>query len=321
MDSLSLILSAILVILSGLFSGLNLGLMSLDPYRLKRLIQLGNKNAAKIYPLRKNGNLLLTTVLLGNVIVNATLAIFLNSFTTGLIAIILSTGLIVMFGEIMPQAIFAKHALRLGAKTAWLVWLFLVVLYPVAKPISWVLDKTIGKDIPRAVTKKEFGLLAEEQTLAKGTDLERDDIEIIKKGLLYSEKTVREIMTPISKVYLINKKELITKEKISEIHAKGKSRVPVYDYENRKIIGILYSKDLINLEFQNPLTAHRLMRRVKEVVLETDKLDKVLEKFRKKRIHLFIVKNKEHEVTGIITLEDVIEEIIGEVYDEYDKKQ
>src|SRR3989338_4425765 len=116
-----------LLFLSALFSGLSLGLMSLDPFSLRRKAKLGNLAAKKIYPLRKRGNQLLCTLLIGNIAVNSTIAVLLSSLTTGVIAGFMATGLIVIFGEIVPQAIFARHALQFGAKFSWLVYPFLII--------------------------------------------------------------------------------------------------------------------------------------------------------------------------------------------------
>jgi len=142
-----------LVSLSGLFSGLTICLFSIDKNELKRKISLGNKEAKKIYSVRKNGNLLLSTLLLGNVAVNSALAIFLGDIASGIIAGLVATGLIVVFGEILPQAIFIRYAMSIGAKTSWLVKIFIFILYPFCWPISLILDKMLGKEIPTVYSK------------------------------------------------------------------------------------------------------------------------------------------------------------------------
>ena len=104
-----------LVILSGLFSGLTLGMFSLGLTDLHTKMKLGDKRAKRIYPVRKNGNLLLCTLLLGNVAVNSTMAVFLGEISSGVFAMLVSTGLIVVFGEIIPQATFTRFALPICA--------------------------------------------------------------------------------------------------------------------------------------------------------------------------------------------------------------
>ena len=135
----------ILVIFSALFSGLILGLMGLDVYDVKRKMKDGNPYAKKIYPLRAKGNLLLSSLLLGNVFVNAVLSIFLGSIASGLMAGIVATGLIFIFGEIIPQAVISRYALVFGSKTAPIVRVLIFILYPIVYPLSLLLDKMLGK--------------------------------------------------------------------------------------------------------------------------------------------------------------------------------
>ncbi|KAK7086719.1 Metal transporter cnnm2, partial [Halocaridina rubra] len=145
---------ALLLILSGIFSGLNLGLMALDKTELKILSNTGNptekKHAQKIEPVRAHGNYLLCTLLLGNVLVNSTLTILLDGLSTGLIAVIGSTIGIVIFGEIIPQAVCSRHGLAVGSRTVWLVRIFMVLTGPMSWPISKLLDCILGEEIGQA---------------------------------------------------------------------------------------------------------------------------------------------------------------------------
>ena len=146
----------ILVLFSSIFSGLTLGLLSLSKYDLKRKIKLGDKKAKRVYSVRKNGSLLLTTLLLGNVLVNSILSVFLGSIGTGLIAVIISTVLITIFGEILPQAIISRHALNFGYNTIWIVKFFVGLFYFISKPISICLDKLLGEEDKKVIKKREL---------------------------------------------------------------------------------------------------------------------------------------------------------------------
>jgi metal transporter CNNM len=145
------VLSVSLLVLSGLFSGLTLGLMSLDVSGLDIVISGGDPQEAeyakKILPLREKGNLLLCTLLLGNTLVNALIAILSASFTSGLVGALLSTGFIVVFGEIMPQSICSRHGLLIGAYTVNIVKFFVVLLFPVAYPVARILDFALGQEM------------------------------------------------------------------------------------------------------------------------------------------------------------------------------
>jgi len=159
-----------LIILSGLFSGLTLSLMSLNKYELKRKADLGDSNAAKVYPIRSKGNLLLCTLLVGNVLVNSVLSVFLGGMMKGAIAIGISTTLITIFGEILPQASFSKHALKVGARLSILVNVIMFILYPVCKPIACILDKLLGTEMNTIYSKKELKAIIE-ATGSKANDV------------------------------------------------------------------------------------------------------------------------------------------------------
>ncbi len=308
-----------LVLLSGLFSGLTLGLMGLNVFDLKRKVKLGDKDAKKIYPLRKEGNLLLCTLLLGNVAVNSVLAVFLGSLTTGVMASVLATGLIVVFGEIIPQSVFSRFALSLGAKSVWVVYIFLYVLYPVTKPLAWMLDKALGEELPSVFSKQEFSLFLEEQKDHKRSDIEKHQFEMLQGGLIYSEVPVKDVMTPSKHTFHLHSTEKLTRSVLSQVHKKGHSRIPVISKKTKKVVGILYMKDLVTISPQDNISARQLMRRdVVFHVREVDRLDRVLKLFKKRKIHLFIVHDVRKKFSGIVTLEDVLEEIVGEIVDEHD---
>jgi len=122
----------ILILFSALFSGLTIGFLGLDKTELERKKNLGDKRAIRIARVRKNGNLLLVVLLLGNVVVNSILSVFLGDKFSGVIAVLVSTALIVLVGEILPQAIFYRHALSVGYYFVPIVRFFIFILYPLA---------------------------------------------------------------------------------------------------------------------------------------------------------------------------------------------
>ncbi|MBI5066102.1 HlyC/CorC family transporter [Candidatus Woesearchaeota archaeon] len=323
---LSYVIILFLLVLSALFSGLNLGIMSLNPFILKRKVDLGDPAAIKVYPIRKKGNQLLSTLLLGNVLVNSTLAIFLGSLIIGPVAVAISTLLIVVVGEIGPQAVFAKYALKVSAKLIWLVKIFIWILFPLNYPIALVLDKVLGGELPSVYSKKEIRLFIEQQykfheqyhKLPK-PEIDQDEYEILKRGLLFSDKIVKEAMTPIKKTFFVEKHAVLESNLLKEIRSQAHSRIPVYDKINDKVVGILYSKDLISVLPERKMPVWKLMRKNAIFVKDSNKLDEILNLFRQKKTHIFIVLDSFGKATGIITLEDVLEEIVGEIIDEYDE--
>jgi len=313
---MTVVIVIILVVLSGMFSGLTLGFFSLNKDDLKRKADLGNVQAKRIYKVRKNGNLLLCTLLIGNVAVNATISIFLGSLTSGVLAGLTATALIVVFGEIIPQATFSRYALFFGSRLVGLVRFFIIILYPICMPMAWALDKILGDEVPTIYSKKELIKIVEEHEDSPVSDIDRDEEKILKGALSYSSKLVKNVMTPIDKVFLLSIDQVLTKEIIQKIHSIGHSRIPVFKKNKNNIIGLLYAKDLIHILEIKKVT--EIMRENINIVSGDKRLDDVLNAFKKTRHHLFIVKDNKH-VSGIITIEDVIEEIIGsEIIDEFD---
>lgn len=315
------IISTILLLFSALFSGVTIGFFSLNNHDLKRKAELGNKSAKKIYSLRKNSNRLLCTLLIGNVAVNSALSIFLGSIASGFTAGIISTSLIVLFGEIAPQAVFSKHALRLGSKFVWLIKIISFVLFPVCWPLSWLLNSLLGKEMPTIYSKKELIKIIEMHEDLKESEIDADEERIMKGVLSYSDKNVINVMTLKKDVFFLQGSKKINGEIIQQIINAGHSRIPVYGNSKNTILGILYMKDLVCKNL-NTKTIKDLCRKKVICVNQDESLDDVLNLFKKTRNHLFIVSNKRAKVTGIVTIEDIIEEIIGaEILDEFDSHE
>ncbi|MCK4918479.1 MAG: HlyC/CorC family transporter [Candidatus Pacebacteria bacterium] len=311
----------ILLFFSALFSGLTLGLMSLNAAELKRKISLGNGNAKKIYKVRKEGNLLLTTLLIGNVAINSALAIFLGSVASGFIAGITATILIVIFGEIIPQAVFSRFALTLGAKVVWMVEIFIFVLYPISWPIAWVLDKTLGKELATIYSKQELIKIVEEHGDTEESNIDVDEERIIKGALTFSEKTAKEVMTPRTVVTSFEFSQKIDESFLENLRELSFSRIPIYQNNPDNIVGILYLSQLLGKKNMGKTVGEIVDEKI-IFVDKNQKLDNIFNKFLKTKQHLFIVKDEFNGVVGVITLEDILEEIIkSEIVDENDKHE
>jgi metal transporter CNNM len=308
------------VALSGLFSGLTLGLLSLDTQTLRRRAKHGDADAKAIYPVRRRGNLLLTTLLLGNVAVNTTLSIFLGNIASGLVGGIMATALIVIFGEIVPQAVISRYALWFGARTLWFTRIAIFIMYPIAWPISKLLDYFLGSELPTTYTHKELMDIISEHEDSEHSEIDADEERIMHGALQFSHRKVREVMTPADLVVMYDENQRLTDAFFEEVNEHGYSRLPVYSGNQNNVVGMLYVKDLIVEDDNIPI------RETEEAfdtnfltVRGAELLDSVLGKMLKSRQHLAIVRNKNDRFLGVISLEDIIEEIIQqEIIDEDD---
>jgi metal transporter CNNM len=318
-DPITLLILICLLILSALFSGLNLGLYSLNQTDLERKTELGNTLAARVLRVRKRGNLLLVSLLLGNVAVNSVIAILLGDLTSGVIAAIVTTGLIVIFGEIIPQASCARYALQIGARTAWMVEVTMVILYPIAKPIAWMLDKMLGEELKTIWSKQELEHIISMHEDDPSAVVDADEERILLGALRFSEKTAEQIMTAREVVFTLSLGDTVGDRLVHQIREQGYTRIPIFSEEEDTIVGILLAKDLLGLEGSRPV--EDLMRTDKLVrVTPTRKLDEVLNLMISRHAHMALVTLKNGKFIGVVTLEDVLEEIIGrEIHDEDDE--
>lgn len=315
------LISLILITLSAFFSGLNLGLFTFDIQTLKRRAELGDKNAKKIYPLRLKGNQLLTTLLLGNVTVNTVLAIFLGTIFESVLAGFIATAIIFIFGEITPQAVFSRHALLFGGFASPLVRVALFIFYPIAFPIAFILDKALGDELPRMYSKSELMHIISEHEDSEHSQIDSDEERILHGALKFSHRRAQEVMTPLEEVAMLEAEERLTESFFERVSELGYSRYPVYQKKRTNIIGVLYTKDLL-VEDENIAIkdAHEAFERRLMKVKAHTLLDELLTRMLKQKRHLAVVYDAHDTAIGIVTLEDIIEEIIQhEIQDEDDE--
>lgn len=286
---LQIVCLTILLCLSGLFSGLNLGLMALDKTELKIIEKCGSPNEKKyarvIVPLRKRGNFLLCTLLLGNVLVNNTLTILMDDLSNGLIAVIMSTIAIVIFGEIIPQAICSRHGLAIGARTRWITLFFMIVTFPLSFPISLLLDKVLGEEIGQVYNKEKLQELI--RMTADSKVIQNEEANIIAGALQLSNKKVDDVMTKIEDVYMLDINTVLDFDTMSEIMNHGYTRIPVFDGEKSHIVNLLNTKDLtlIDPDDKTPLGTVCKFYDHRPLFVDSDiKLDSMLQDFLQGRI-------------------------------------
>lgn len=310
----------VLILFSAVCSGLNIAIMSLDVDDLRRKAKLGNKQARRVLPLRRKIHLTLASILLINVAAVSATSLVMERRLEGLLAGIVSTLLVVIFGEILPQAIFGKNPLAWTSRLAPLLQGMIFISFIISKPLQILLDRLIGKQETKLQSRHELGLLIAEHLGAGRSELDDDEIEIMRGAINLSEKRVRDIMTPINRVYWLTPGTELDEARIDELAAAGFSRVPVFNPGLTRCYGIILLKELIDIDFDEQLLrVEDLVLHPVQLVGSMTALDTMFRKFISSGTHLIPVE-RDDAIVGIITIEDLIEEIVGhEIEDETDR--
>jgi len=305
-------------------SGLTIGLMSLDLLNLRILQNVGDPSeriyASKVYPVVEKHHLLLVTLLLANAIAMEALPIFLDRLTNPVVAIIISVSLVLLFGEVIPQALCTRWGLVIGAHSAWLVKILILITFPISWPVSKLLDFILGKGESILFRRQELKELVNIHAESNKGPLSFDETTIIKGALDMKNKKVTSCMTPLESVFMLPIEQKINKEILKMIYETGHSRIPIFKQSRQNIVGLLITKRLLlyDSQFETPLTLFDLPP-LPSVPSNMELYD-MLNEFQTGRSHMVgICEEKSKEILGIVTLEDVIEELIQEeIIDETD---
>jgi CBS domain containing-hemolysin-like protein len=317
---------AITLFLSAFFSGSEIALISLSKLEIRHLVEKKKKNAELIKKLRDKPQRLLINIVIANNIVN----IFAASFATSLaielfgnkgvgIATGVMTFLILTFGEIIPKSFSARNNEKIASKVAKPIYICGIILYPLIK-----LFEAFTKFIKKGSSEKR---ITEEEIKTMITiGQEEGAIEEVNKDMIhnileFNNTDVWEVMTPKPDIIFLNIKS--SKRKIiSVIKKSGFSRIPVYKKDTENIKGILYVKDLIPFitKKKSKIELSKVIRPAM-FVPRSKKVKDLLIEFQNKKIHMAIVVDEHGTIEGIVSLEDVLEEITGEIYDETDKEE
>lgn len=317
-----LTLFIILLLLSGFFSGSETALYSLSTIEVKRLVKKKKRGAKALARLKENPKRLIITVLIGNNIVNvaaSVLATFLatqwfGSYGAG-IAFGGTTFLILLFGEIVPKSMATAQASFIALWVARPIELFGYLLYPIII-IFEKLTKITGAIQPMQITEEDVQTMTA-MGVEAGT-IEEEEEEIIEKVFRFTDIVAEDAMTPRSKIFSLNY-NLTISEAVKAIKKSPFSRIPIFKNSKDNIVGVLYTKDLLK---------HRSEKSEKTIIGEIGKepyfipeqkpLSDLLKDFQKRAVHIAIVVNEWGEIIGLITLEDLLEELVGEIIDEKD---
>lgn len=333
-----IILLIICLLLSSFFSGSEVALFSLDKKKLKDLKKDRRIIGDYIQLLLDNPRRILVTILLGNTIANiaaslvAVLIAIDIAFVAGiskefalLLQIILLTIIILFIGEIIPKLWANKYPLQYATIIAIPLYWISIIFFPVAKILTDLLKFFTSKmkrgRYKTALTDTEIKELAD-YGLEKGT-IEEEEQELIQGIVSFKSITVREIMTPRVDINAIDI-DTVFDELISIINESGHSRIPLYENNLDNIIGIIYVKDLLPyLKYNDNKNILSLRKIAREVLFvpETKLINDLLHDFQEKKLHLGIVVDEYGGTAGLVSLEDILEEIVGEIRDEFDREE
>lgn len=336
---LLVLLAFLCLLLAACVAGLTLGLMSLDPLSLDIVMRGGDPvlsaAAKRVKPIREQGNLLLVTLLFANTLATELLPLVLEALVPGgYFSLVTSVVSIMLFGEIIPQAICSRHPLIIGSYMVGFVRVLRILLWPVAMPVAWLLDRFLGEELGTVYTREELrGLI---DVHASNQVLTQDETTILKGALEFSEKTVGQICTPKEKVYKLDIDGELNRDTLMTLLKKGHSRVPLYDGNENNIVCLLLVKQLVLVNPDQSVPIRSLVskkhgqQRVRvaqalECTVDTSISD-LLNEFQKGRSHMAIVYDdldkhvNERQFVGIVSIEDIIEEILQEeIIDETDR--
>jgi metal transporter CNNM len=301
--------------------------MAQDETNLRILASSGDKRQRKwaqtILPIRYKGHLLLVTLLLLNTVIQEAIPVMMNDLLdSGVEAVLGATALQLVFAEILPQAICAKHGLQIGAMFATpvrvVMYLLFIFTYPLAKLLDVVLGKSQGVVYRRAELKELVELHGEN---APGGMLSKDEVTIIQGALDLQNKSLKSVMTEIAHVFSIDYHGKFDYRTMSQIMKAGHSRILIYEGDKSHIIGMILAKSLVLLDPDDATPVrHVSIARVPKVDVKSSLFD-MLNRFQEGNSHLALVVDTHHSDTplGIITLEDVIEELLQkDIVDETD---
>ena len=318
------IVIAILVLLSAFFSATETAFSFVNKIRIQHSVDNGNKKAKNALYVIENFDNALTTILICNNIVNLSCSsiatvLCLNLFGDmgSAIATGATTLLVLTFGEVIPKCLAKEHCDAFTLKTAGFLRVLMFILKPFVfvflKLKSLALKIAGGSEDSPSVTENELKYIVE--SIEEEGVLEESESEMVRSALDFDEKTAEEILTPRVDVTFINISD--SQEKIKDIIIENRySRIPVYEETVDHIVGILHTRDYLESLADGKAPDLRDIMQTPYFVFRTQQLSKILNAFKRTKIHLAIVTDEYGGTLGIVTMEDLLEEIVGEIWDE-----
>lgn len=318
---------AILIGLSGFFSGLEVALVSIRKSTVVKLFNEKAKGVKALLRLKSNPGWMMSSVNLGNNMVNVGASAFATSVAIRIfgddglgIAIGIMTFLILVFGEITPKTYCNANATKIALRFSPVLLVFSYAFYPIVKMLEaitkGIVRLTGSSYLPPPITEEEIKGVIDQGLLDKA--IEHDERELIHGALRFDDTVVRAVMTPRTKMFILPAKMMLF-EALSLINQNGHSRVPIYGTEKDDIVGFVHVRDvLIELEKDNKMVPLQKISREPVFVSQEKMVSSLLKEMKTRKTHMAIVVDEFGGIEGLVTLEDLLEEIVGEIEDESD---
>jgi len=325
-NTVSLIIIAVCIVMSAYFSATETAFSSLNKIRVKNMAEKGSRKAQLVLKLSENYDSLLSTILIGNNIVNiasASLATVLFAKALGdeagpSVSTAVTTVVVLIFGEVSPKSIAKESPEKFAMLSAPLLNIFIKVLAPfnfLFRKWKKMLSLLFKAADDAGITEEELLTFVEEAEQDGGID--EQESMLIHSALEFTEQEVIDILTPRINITAVSTED--TKEKIAEVFAEtAYSRIPLYEESIDHIVGIIYHKDFYNYVYNGNKEISEIIRPT-VYVPQNKKAGALLKELQKKKLHFAVVLDEFGGTAGVVTLEDILEELVGEIWDEHDE--
>lgn len=325
----------VLIALSAFFAAAETALTSVSRPRIAHLVETRKKGARALRKLREDPAKMLSAILIGNNLVNISASVLATALITdhfeklgmkgeGLVlgvVIGIMTFFLLVFGEVTPKTVAIRNAERTALLFAPIMLLLQIVLQPIAWLITLISRPFIfafGGRMPEKgpfITEEEIKMLL--FVGEKEGVIEREEREMISSVFKFGDLTVKEVMTPLEKIVGIDVKENVGRAMV-RIKESGHSRLPVYDQNLNNIVGIVFAKDLLSVNQNQDIGDY-----IRPVLFipAVKKVSDLMEQMQAEYKHLAIVIDEFGHTLGLVSLEDLLEEIVGEIHDEFERRQ
>ena len=316
--------------LSGYFSGLEVALVSIRLSKIEQMVKDKVKGAVSLHKLKSNPSRMMSSVNLGNNLASIAATALATDLSLKLfgddglaIAIGIMTFLILIFGEITPKTYCNANAAKVAVKNSRILLIFSYALFP----IVWIFEiitkgmikLTGSSDMPPGLTEDEIKEIVKQGYKDKA--IEKQESELVHGALNFDDIVIRSVMTPRTKMFKLNSKMMLF-EALPEINKSGFSRIPVFAENTDQIVGIIHVRDVLKkLEGDEKIISLEQIMREPVFVSQEKRVSDLLKEMQGRRTHMAIVLDEFGGVEGCVTLEDLLEEIVGEIQDETDTEK